>query len=95
MTPDWENQANCRYMDSDVFYPRHNDLASINYAKNVCGGCPVIVDCLELAFRTDDAHAVMGGLSAVERGRLLAAASFDKKQAVNYVKEQVNSYATT
>lgn len=94
MTPDWENEAECRYADVDIFYPSHNDLRGIRAAKEFCHRCPVINDCMELAFKTTDMHAVMGGLSAVERGRVMATVNFDRRRAVQEAKKKVWSYAS-
>lgn len=94
MTPDWENQAECRFVDSDVFYPSHNDLRGIRDAKRFCERCPVIFECLELALRTNDMHAVMGGTSAVERGRLLARVGYNRSEAIRQVQRQERAYAS-
>lgn len=92
MIADWENQAECRYVDVELFYPSHNDLRGIREAKRVCERCPVTTECLELALKTNDMHAVMGGLSAVERGRLLAAVGYNRDTALRELRKQ---YAPT
>jgi hypothetical protein len=49
--------------------------ARTDVAKTLCAECPVRVDCLTavLAYPAEDQHGIRGGLTAVERRRLIRA----------------------
>lgn len=50
--PEWQQEAACRGMDPDLFFPvgRTGDaVGDIALAREVCAGCPVAADCLEFA----------------------------------------------
>ena len=67
----WENAA-CRTVDPDLFFPAGNGKAAraqTAEAKSVCMQCPVRVQCLEWATETEQPHGVLGGLSQEERWR--------------------------
>lgn len=65
----WDDEAGCRGIDPDVFFPdRPSDLALA--AKAICRGCPVRTQCLEFALATRLDHGVWGGLTEVERRSL-------------------------
>lgn len=40
------------------------------YAKKLCAGCPIRVQCLEYAVEAEEPYGVWGGLTAKERKRL-------------------------
>lgn len=70
---DWRNQAVCREVDPELFFPVGNsavaDMQAEN-AKRVCGRCPVRSECLSWAVETRQESGVWGGLSEKERGSL-------------------------
>lgn len=75
--PEWHDQAACRGMGDELFFPPSEGgalgVARVAEAKAVCAGCPVRVTCLADALTRESPSArygVYGGLSAVERGRL-------------------------
>lgn len=80
---DWLVKAACLQLpDPDVMYP-DNKEAHIAAAKRVCGGCPVLLECLEDALRTDELdYGIRGGLRPHER-RALA----KKRSAANPAAE--------
>ena len=47
--PSWQDFANCLGVDPDLFFPERG--ASTREAKEVCRGCVVREDCLELRAR--------------------------------------------
>jgi WhiB family transcriptional regulator, redox-sensing transcriptional regulator len=60
--------------DSGVeFFPDEDELPEDVYeracdlALSVCDGCPVRVECLELALRTDERFGIWGGMTADDR----------------------------
>lgn len=65
---EWMGWANCRDTDPDVFYPEQGGCTEA--AKRICGRCPVELECLEFALRTDERFGVWGGKSEHERRRL-------------------------
>jgi WhiB family redox-sensing transcriptional regulator len=67
-TPDWFNDGLCGQTDPEVFFPEKG--GSTKDAKTVCLACPVRVQCLTWAMKTDQRFGVWGGLSERERRRL-------------------------
>lgn len=67
--------ARCRDMDSDTFFPGHDDrLDSIHIqvldAKQICLGCPVLDACRDYALGAEEPHGIWGGMTAQERAAL-------------------------
>lgn len=50
--------------------PNDERVARERAAKAVCDGCPVEVDCLDVAIANREAGAVWGGLNDQERARV-------------------------
>ncbi len=70
----WQEDAACRTVDSELFYPpigapRHEVRAAERKAKRLCFSCPVQRECLEAALEADERFGVWGGMSARERRR--------------------------
>src|SRR5271169_2157607 len=66
---DWRDDAACRDVDPDLFFPLGTSGASllqIDEAKQICRTCPVCVPCLRWALDTGDA-GVWGGTTEDER----------------------------
>ena len=66
----WRGGAICRDTDPDLFFPVGTTgyaLVQIDRAKQVCGECPVSVDCLQYALDTNQDSGIWGGLSEEER----------------------------
>jgi WhiB family transcriptional regulator, redox-sensing transcriptional regulator len=61
--------AACEGADTSVFFPVSDTFAG--EAKAICATCPVAEQCLEYAIATRQGDGVWGGLTAVERHRLL------------------------
>jgi WhiB family redox-sensing transcriptional regulator len=64
----WQGQALCTQVDNDIFFPDKG--GSTREAKSICGGCPVISDCLAYALRHDERWGIWGGKSERDRRRL-------------------------
>jgi len=66
----WRERAACLREDPDLFFPVGNGgltPARIDEAKAVCGRCPVVEQCLELALKSGQADGVWGGTTESER----------------------------
>jgi WhiB family transcriptional regulator, redox-sensing transcriptional regulator len=62
--------AACGEQDLELFYPDPGDPETEQAAKALCASCPVREPCLEMALQTGDRHAILGGTTPEERGRL-------------------------
>jgi WhiB family redox-sensing transcriptional regulator len=75
ITPEpWMQESACAEVMPDMFFPQKGHGESSTAAKKVCGGCPVIADCLGYALRTDQRYGVWGGQSERELRKLRKAA---------------------
>lgn len=68
---DWRDQAACRGVDPDVFFPAAESgtavyAAHVAVAKTVCARCPVRAECLDEAL-TRIPYGIAGGLTPDER----------------------------
>lgn len=63
---DWWEQAACRQVDPEVFFPSRGE--STAQAKAVCAGCPVVEECL--AYGMSEHFGIWGGKSERERRRM-------------------------
>jgi WhiB family transcriptional regulator, redox-sensing transcriptional regulator len=61
--------ARCADADTSVFFPVSDSFAG--EAKAICAECPVAEACLEYAIATRQTDGVWGGLTAVERHRVV------------------------
>ncbi len=66
--PRWE-QAACRGMDTEMFFPASTDDAGHRAAYRVCSGCPIRAECGAWALE-HETHGIWGGLSQNARKRL-------------------------
>jgi WhiB family redox-sensing transcriptional regulator len=73
----WRFLAACRGEDSSLFFApsyferREEKNERERKAKEICGRCQVIDDCLEYALKTRESHGVWGGMNEQERRALL------------------------
>jgi len=66
----WRQDAACRDLEIDIFFPVDEmDEASLE-AKAICEICPVVDTCLQYSLATNQAEGVWGGLDASERRRM-------------------------
>lgn len=70
VTPDWRQEAACKGLDPDLWYPERGDLLVM--AREVCARCPVRGECLDFALTEGEKFGVWGGMSERER-RILRA----------------------
>lgn len=72
----WLDRAACRGDEVSAFYPplrpesKSERAARELVAKEICGGCPVRVECLDHAMRHDERFGIWGGLTDAERRHL-------------------------
>jgi WhiB family transcriptional regulator, redox-sensing transcriptional regulator len=70
----WLDQAACRELDPERFFPESGEHTKAAEAKAICAGCQVRDQCLELAVTAagglDHDHGVFGGTLPAERSRL-------------------------
>ncbi|MCU1353924.1 MAG: putative WhiB family transcriptional regulator [Acidimicrobiales bacterium] len=71
MHESWMEEARCRDLPPDMFFP-HNGTGVVAAAK-VCVRCPVQEHCLEHALAHRIADGVWGGCSERQRRRILKA----------------------
>lgn len=65
----WRQNAACRGLDPEIFYPGDDDEAEL--AKDVCGQCAVRDTCLEHALGSRERDGVWGGATERERRRII------------------------
>jgi WhiB family redox-sensing transcriptional regulator len=64
----WQERANCRGADPNLFFPGQG--ASTREAKAMCAACEVKDDCLEFAITEGERFGLWGGLSERERRKI-------------------------
>lgn len=64
---DWRENAACRGVDLDVFYPSTTGPGQYDQARTYCASCPVRDDCLEDAVRRRDFEGFRGGKTPRQR----------------------------
>lgn len=67
---DWRDQAACRGMDTNLFFPvgaAGAGWVEISEAKKVCSTCPVQAQCLRWAADVGVDYGIWGGLTDAER----------------------------
>lgn len=67
----WEQDAACRDMGWDTFFPESDEQLQIDWSESreVCAGCEVRVDCLSFAQENHFKDGMFGGMSPSERAR--------------------------
>jgi WhiB family transcriptional regulator, redox-sensing transcriptional regulator len=70
----WLDQAACRDLDPERFFPESGEHTKAAEAKAICASCQVHDQCLDLAVKAaggiDGDHGVFGGTLPAERSRL-------------------------
>ena len=69
---DWQLEGSCRHVNPDVFFHPEGERGSArrsrdSAAKEVCLGCPVLVQCREHALRVREPYGVWGAMTEDER----------------------------
>lgn len=77
---EWRLQAECRGMDTNIFFPELGvDIKHIHAIKEICESCLVNVECLESALNTEmDLYGFYGGKSARERRTIRSQREWDR-----------------
>jgi len=71
--PNFEGQQACMYVENpDMFFPHPSDRAGIAAAKEICNGCPVLVECLRYAVRKPNLQGIWGATTQRQRETLRA-----------------------
>jgi WhiB family transcriptional regulator, redox-sensing transcriptional regulator len=65
----WQQRAECRGVDPDVFYPTSEEETA--EAKAICMACPVQEPCLDYALASRERDGVWGGCTERERRRII------------------------
>lgn len=60
---DWVDDAACRTVDPELFWPETNDGRRAQEAQEVCMSCPVMDKCLDYAIDTNQNQGIWGGLT--------------------------------
>ena len=67
--PTWTSRALCAETFPDEFFPHQGE--SPRRAKEICGRCPVIDECLAYALANREPFGVWGGTTEAERAVML------------------------
>lgn len=65
----WADHAACRTLPKAVFFPVEGGRRNYDQAKAICASCPVRVECLQYALRTQQPDGCWGGMAPEERWR--------------------------
>lgn len=67
----------CSQVDPELFFPEEKQYSKTAYysnvkaAKDICGKCPLVTDCLQYALVNHPIQGLWGGLTEKERYNLL------------------------
>jgi len=64
----WADAGSCTNADPDLFFPQPGTDTS--YARSICRGCPVRIQCLDYALQSGQKHGIWGGMTESQRRRL-------------------------
>lgn len=68
---EWQNKAECRRSDPELFFVGDTKLKSPNNAtdeaKKLCGACAVKMECLRYALHNDEQSGIWGNMVTEER----------------------------
>jgi WhiB family redox-sensing transcriptional regulator len=63
----WMDEALCREVGTEMFFPEESATRSAIKAKKVCSVCPVIHDCLDYALSFPSLQGIYGGTTERDR----------------------------
>lgn len=69
----WRRRAACVGLPVALFFPERDETGSLAKARQICAGCPVKAECLEMALEQNEENDIVGifaGTSARTRRRL-------------------------
>lgn len=73
----WIYEALCRGIDTEMFYPEKGQGSSYEskLILRMCSQCPVKINCLEVALRSEEGHGrgygIWGGTTPNQRKKIL------------------------
>lgn len=67
----WRQQARCRGMDTETFFPLSLASTEAQRAFATCAACPVRFVCLADALAVRDVHGIRGGTTGDQRAAAL------------------------
>jgi WhiB family redox-sensing transcriptional regulator len=68
MDNQWMDDAVCRQVGVQEFFPDKGESAKVRIAKEICSTCPVVAECL--AFGINEPFGIWGGTTEVERRKI-------------------------
>jgi WhiB family redox-sensing transcriptional regulator len=68
MDNQWMDDAVCRQVGVQEFFPDKGESAKVRIAKEICSACPVVAECL--AFGINEPFGIWGGTTEVERRKI-------------------------
>jgi len=74
-TTAWMEEAACKGMNVNLFFPRDDGAVAYSAVKVVCDSCPVAQECLDWALTTDSRDGMFGGYTPLRRKQHQNAAS--------------------
>lgn len=83
MRPDWFDHAACRGLNPNLMVPERGDNISVRTAKQICSTCPVLDECRDYGLavhRQADLDGVFGGLTKIERLRILRTENLPRRR---------------
>ncbi|MGA5496688.1 WhiB family transcriptional regulator [Streptomyces cinereoruber] len=91
----WRDEAACVGWNPELFFPvaEKGVPASLKTrpAKEVCGACPVVAECLAHALQRPEEYGVWGGLDEYERADLLRKARVAAEESYRRAKERADA----
>ena len=63
----WQELANCKGADPELFFPTQGDWLTERMAKAICDGCIVREECLDFALKERIKGGIFGGESERQR----------------------------
>lgn len=64
---EWQNRAACKGLPTEWWFPERGASRECKKAKQICAGCPVILQCREYALKHHDQHGLWGAMSLHDR----------------------------
>lgn len=83
MSFEWQDDAACQGMDTELFFPNVGETSKARAAKAICGRCPVTEECALFAIETNTLAGIWGGLGREARlalGQLIRAEQEQEQQ---------------
>ena len=66
---EWQESSLCRGVDTNIFFPHDEKDPCIALAKEACGRCPAVDQCLNFALVHNLNDGIYGGLTEKERSK--------------------------